>query len=84
MARTRTTKRKRPNTMTLPPGRRPMPAGKRMPNIITTKKSKSKGDFKVKTLLMNPKKSHCKKQKNRREMTVRRVAKYLAQKRNNQ
>ena len=61
MAKTKTIKCKGPNTMTLLPGRRPMPAGKRMPSLTTTKKSKSKSDFKVKTLLKNPKKSHCKK-----------------------
>ena len=67
MAKTKTIKCKGPNTMTLLPGRRPMPAGKRMPSLTTTKKSKSKSDFKVKTLLKNPKKVTAKKQKNRRE-----------------
>ena len=84
MARTRTTKREGPNSMTLPPGRRPMPAGKRMPRVITTKKSKGKGDFKVKTLLRNSKKVTAKNRKTgeKRETTVRKIAKYFAQKRN--
>ena len=55
MARTRTTKRKGPRTITLPRGRKPIPTGKRIPIVVTPRKSKNKGNFKVKTLLENPK-----------------------------
>ena len=61
MAKTKTTKRKGPNTMTLPPGHwPPMPAGKRMSDVTTTKNTKKtkktkatkrKGNVKVKILL---------------------------------
>ena len=86
MARTRHTKRKVPNTVALPPDQRPksMPAGKRMPSVMTAKKTKNKGDVKIKFLLEKPKKvvAKDKKKGERREIILRRVAKYIAQKRN--
>ena len=83
MARTRTTKRKGPRTMTLLRGRKPMPAGKRIPSAVTPTKSKNKGNFKVKTLLENPKEVTAKNRRTgeERKMTVRRIANYLTAKR---
>ena len=73
MAKTRTTKRKGSNTITLPRGQRPksMAAGKRMPSAVSAKKAKSKGDVKIKFLLDKPKKVIAKDRKSRGERNNR-------------
>ena len=67
MAKTRITKRKGSNTITLPRDQRPksMPVGKRMPSVVSAKKAKSKGDVKIKFLLDKPKKVIAKDRKKR-------------------
>ena len=56
-----------------------MPAGKRMPSVVSAKRAKSKGDVKIKFLLDKPKKVIAKDRKKgeEREIIVRRVANYL-------